>query len=190
MSDDKDEWLTDTMIEEYLKKLRKYLIEINREINGLEDPCIIFNRPDKIVKCDVFVRIFLSRNNHWICLVGQCQGKQDFYIYDSLERNEIDECLGNAIKKICPDKKKKKGYFSFKVFDIQMQKRQFCGYFSLAYATSICLGLSPENMIFDEERLRLHYLDIIFHNKPLSLFPYEFNNFKEKKKNKILYFKI
>ncbi len=52
-----------------------------------------------------------------------------------------------------------------------------CGYFSLANATALCYKLDPETMEFDENKIRQHYINIMFNNFPLTMF-----QFTQKKK--------
>ena len=47
-----------------------------------------------------------------------------------------------------------------------------CGYFSLANATALCYKLDPETMEFDENKIRQHYINIMFNNFPLTMFQF------------------
>jgi hypothetical protein len=48
-----------------------------------------------------------------------------------------------------------------------------CGYYALANATALLYGLNPGQLVYDENSLRNHYIQIVFFNKELSMFPYE-----------------
>ena len=53
-----------------------------------------------------------------------------------------------------------------------MQKANLCGYFSLANAMALCFGLDPEELIFAENAIRDHFINIMFYNQEMSMFPH------------------
>ena len=85
------------------------------------------------------------------------------------------------------------GFFENEKIIIEWKKNQMqsgvwqCGYFSLANAMAPCLDLKPEELIFDELVLRSHFIDIVFGNKELEMFPHIEINKNLKQKNKLFF---
>ena len=148
------EWLTDIEINAYLKLLRTQF----PDIKGLDDPVVSKNLNIDDGKED-YVQVVLSRNNHWICLKAKFD--REIFLYDSLDRTEVDDPLKVAIEKMYTP-----NGFIFIVFKrVQKQQKQLCGYFALAFATALCFQKNPEYMIFKEDLLIEHYINCIRENQ-------------------------
>jgi len=172
------DWLDDEDIFKFEKRLQaKY-----PHVNGLENPIIITHMPGSIIKANDFIRIVHCKR-HWICVKGH-EGVVE--IYDSLPRSKIDKFLGNILKKIISSNFLNEITFKAVIKNVQIQKGENCGFFALAFAYALCIGLDPEEMHFDEEKIRNHYFDIIFNNKEMNMFPY--TNCQRKKNNEFLNF--
>ena len=115
----------------------------------------------------------LSRENHWVLIAGglKIQG-EDLCIFDSKYRGSIENELGENVAKILLPTIKEKGFITFRVQRVTLQKRNFCGYFSLANLCALCFGLDPEALLFDEDEIRDHYIKIVYDNHDLTMFPY------------------
>ena len=172
------EWLTDTEINEFLKLLRKQF----PEVYGLEDPLIL--KHYDIVKYPEYIRILLSRKNHWICIAGGIvPDNEEIFVFDSMERTKIDKNLGKVILKMYDNKK----LLTFNIRNVQKQEQSLCGYFSLAFATALCYGKDPENLVFNPSNLIEHYIACITEKK-VKEFPHEIIQNINKKENKIIFF--
>lgn len=151
----------------FLEKLRVHF----PNINGLEDPILITHASDGIEKTSDFVRIMLANDyNHWVTVRGNAGVLE---IYDSLPRNQIDCILLKNISNVLPNNLKVNKSCKALIKNVQFQKDQNCGYFALAFATALCMGLDPEDIVFDEDKIREHFFEIIYHGKLFSMFPYQ-----------------
>lgn len=161
----KNEWLDDEDILSYLRLLKQFY----PKVNGLEDP-ILVSHSKRLQRTENFIRVMLAGENsdHWVCVRG-INGIIE--IYDSLPRRDIDPVLLKNILNVLPDELKSKGIGEAVVKSVQRQKGQYCGYFALAFASSLCQGLNPEKLIFEETEIREHYFASIFHRAPFPSTP-------------------
>ena len=159
------EWLSNNDLFNFMKivKVRFPLVK------GLEDPISCLNSPQALVKSLNFLRIIMSRSNHWVLISGQ---KDLIEIFDSKERNVIDEGLGEAIGKFVSPSIIKNRIIKFVSKKVQKQTRDYCGYYTLANLTAICFEIDPECIEYDEDELREHYIGITFDGYPFEMFPY------------------
>ena len=101
-----------------------------------------------------FLQVYHCRNNHWItastigCKIGIVN------IYDSLY-TDIDQLTKSKVEETFPDLK-----ITIMVLPVQKQFGvKDCGLFSLAFATYLAFGNSPESLSvhqFDPKKLREH----------------------------------
>ena len=180
------EWLTDTEISMFLEKLKGQF----PGINGLEDPILVKNQPYSLPKHEVFVRVVISRDNHWVCIVGgQFIEGEDVCLYDSLSRIAIDCVLGETLAATVVIRDFATSLM-VRLQRTQRQKENVCGFFALANATAICYGIDPEMIMFDEVEIREHYIGIVFDNKPFSMFPYTPRKKYSSKNHRLLEYEI
>ena len=105
---------------------------------------------------------------HWICTYYDTQ---NLYIYDSLNLKKLLEDHSRILKILHP--------YCFNQNTIQFPKVQQqtnsidCGVFSIAFATSIVLGIKPERVMYITSLMRLHLLNILV-NFNLYHFPCQF----------------
>ena len=52
---------------------------------------------------------------------------------------------------------------------VQRQKKNFCGFYSAAFATAICNHIDPEQLEFDEKSLPMHFLQCL-NEKKITMF--------------------
>ena len=127
------DWLTDTEIHAFQILLKKKF----PSLNGLEDPILFscLNNFPCYSNPNHFIRITLSRTNHWVCLAAGLLFKdEDICLFDSLKRKNIDIQLGEVVKKFFPQKEK----IIFRIQNNQKQRKDLCGHFALAFATALC----------------------------------------------------
>lgn len=140
-----------------------------------------YSNTDPIMKDTTFIRICNSDNNHWVCVAGGLEWAPtrknfiDVCLFDSLPRNLIDADLGEQMKEFlredCINKSKK--HILIQIRNISQQIKSYtCGYIALANAFALCIGLNPENIEFDEENLKNHYINIMHSNSEFKMFPY------------------
>lgn len=185
-------WLTDIEINAFLLKMKDYFNLIQIDFNGLNDPLLTtslrFHRRDNLRK-ESFVEVLNSGHNHWVTVAsGLPFDGQDVCLFDSMPRRNIDPQLGTTTSLLCDLSRLEKGFLIFRVQNIQTQKNQRCGYFALANAMALCNGLNPENLIFSENAIRDHFINIMFHNQPMSMFPYsERRVIRDMKRNHLIF---
>jgi hypothetical protein len=165
-------WLTDIDINNYLNKLKE---KFGKHF-GLEDPLIIANFIENIPKKRAFIRVVhCGENNHWVC-ISSSKGTKSITclatLYDSYHRMDITGELARVLAETI-DKKDTNQSSIVRWADTQLQTGKWqCGYFSLANATALCYKQDPETMVFDENQIRQHYINIMFNNFPLTMFPF------------------
>jgi hypothetical protein len=94
-------------------------------------------------------------------------------LLESSIRSKIDTDLGTVVANTIDPIVKTKGRIVFKVIKTQKQSSCVCGYFALANAATLCYGLDPETLVFDQKKLIEHFIQIVYEGKPLSMFPYK-----------------
>ncbi len=169
------EWLTDREIEAFLSKMRDYFYLNNITFRGLNDPVLLSGlRINNInMRNEHFVEVVNSGNNHWVTISAGSQfDEHDVCLFDSLPRHAIDSQLGTTASLLTIRSRLDKGYLMFKVQNVQSQKSDLCGYFALANAMALCVGLDPERLLYTENDIKNHYINIMFHNQNMSMFPY------------------
>ncbi len=188
-----DAWLTDIEIVAFLEKIKEYLEINNIEFQGLRDPTVLTAlRTDNInMRHENFVEVLFSNNNHWVCVAaGLNIANEDICLFDSMSRNVIDVQLGTTCSLLTALPRLEKGHLIFRNQNVTKQRRHFCGYFALANAMALCLGLDPERIIFEENQLRNHFINIIFKNQTMAMFPYRFKQRVNNSTNKLLIFEL
>ena len=162
----------------FLLKLNEYNLNNGIKVNGLTDPVILasLRTRDDCMRSDDFIEFVCSYNNHWVCVasgspmyptnVGIC-------LFDSMARTHIDTELGTTCSLITSCDRLKKGFLRFRMQKVQQQNASLCGYYALANAIALCLGLDPGMLEFTESDLREHFIEVVYHQKPMSMFPHK-----------------
>jgi len=163
------------------------------EFQGLRDPTVLTAlRINNInIRLENYVEVLNSNNNHWVCVsAGLNISNEDICLFDSMSRNVIDRQLGTTCSLITVLTRLEKGHLIFRNQKVSRQQGHFCGYFALANAMALCLGLDPESLIFDENQLQNHFINIVYHNQPMAMFPHRVKKRINKTHNKILIFEL
>ena len=177
-----NEWLSDININNFLVKLKEHF---GKE-HGLEDPLILTHCPsqEKFKRKD-FVRVIFCSSQHWVCFTSKNSKAHTFSLYDSCPSEILDELLVETIQKTVLTEAKDK---TIKIImrDCQEQGGIWqCGYYALANATALLYGLNPGQLVYDENSLRNHYIQIVYLNRQLSMFPHEVKNDSIQTKDKV-----
>ena len=106
-----------------------------------------------------FIQIINTGGSHWVCLstIGFPSGTATLY---------------NSIRSSCPNKVvlahasrmlfTKEQSITFVIPPVQEQiGPNDCGLFALAFATSLCQGMPPEEREYDQALMRRHYVDCL-----------------------------
>jgi hypothetical protein len=60
----------------------------------------------------------------------------------------------------------KKSSLVIQLMNVDRQKiQEDCGLLAMAYATSLCVGQAPVNVVYDQEKLRQHFMDSLMSGK-------------------------
>ena len=114
-----------------------------------------------------FIQLINTRGSHWVCLstIGCPSGTVKLY---------------NSIRSSCPNKVvlahasrmlfTKEQSITFVIPPVQEQVGpNDCCLFALAFATSLCQGMPPEERGYDQALMRRHYVDCL---KQLAIKPF------------------
>ena len=171
MLQSKVEWLDDTIITAAQYLLHKQF----PHVGGFQMPTL-GARFAMEPQAEEFVQILCIRNNHWICVSTVGCEPSIINVYDSLHG-----CIDTHTRKLVADlMQSQHKQIEVRYADVQWQSGpNDCGLFSLAFATSICFGVDPTTIAFEQRLLRSHLFDCIQSGK-LSMFPERTNTRRPK----------
>ena len=163
------EWVRmDTMI---LKVAEKELVLQNQELNDL-----VINYSQKLLHnqfvsinglhstlllptismggwVEDYIQIYHCRGNHWITLTTKRCEVGEVKVYDSLY-DVIDTATNDVVEKVFDSSR-----MIYTMTFVQKQEGfKDCGVFAIAFATSLAFGKNPEELQFDQEKLRSHLI--------------------------------
>ena len=157
------DWLTDNVI----NAAQKLLKQSYPHVGGLQ-----ITTRGEVLSFDIetaeFVQILNISGVHWITIstIGCSPG--DINIFDSLPTIDLPKRAKEQIAAIvCTPKRKIT--LHFQAAQIQVGGND-CGVFSIAFATSLCIGINPSSMSYHQDLLRKHLSDCLVAGK-ISPFP-------------------
>lgn len=160
------EWLTDKHINAANKLLSKQF----PKLNGFQDPCCLASpvHPYKSGCCD-FVQVVNFDNKHWACISNVLSSPGVVEVYDSIPFYSIgSSSLHMQVAKIVKTSEKS---FQLKHVDVQRQRGgSDCALFTIANATTLCLGGDPHITSYVQKDLRVHFSKCI-EAQHMSIFP-------------------
>ena len=149
-------WLEDEQIDHAQAMLAKQFTSIG----GLQLVCI--SEPQGCQRVgtpeNAFVQILNVNDNHWITMSNIGCPKDTAVIYDSLHHDISsydDQLLRQMAYMLMPRSR------HMTLFTADMEKQvgtSDCGLFAIAAATSLCLGLLPQNCKWKQEKMREHLI--------------------------------
>ena len=120
-------------------------------MRGLQDPILGQTLSFEVMR-EEFVQILHSGGNHWITI--SCP-PATVMIYDSL----YSKIPRHTKEQICALLNTKKAHINMVFVNVQSQNNAYdCGVFAIAFATALCEGKRPEELLFANEALRKHLL--------------------------------
>ena len=114
-----------------------------------------------------FVQVIYNGSHHWVAATNKNCRQGVFLVYDSL-RLLLNVDVKQQLAAMC--------HAPTPALEVQSMNvtRQAgsgdCGLLALAYATSVCLGQDPVNLVYDQENLRKHFLKCVNDDK-ITAFP-------------------
>ena len=149
-------WLEDEQIDHAQAMLAKQFTSIG----GLQPVCIFEPQGCQRVGTpeNAFVQILNVNDNHWITMSNIGCPKDTAVIYDSLHHdiNSYDDKLLRQMAYMLIPRSR-----HMTLFTADMEKHvgtSDCGLFATAAATSLCLGLLPQNCKWKQEKMREHLI--------------------------------
>jgi Ulp1 family protease len=107
-----------------------------------------------------FVQLINVAGNHWVCASNRLSPPGIVHVYDSLPSSSINSSsLHRQIAAIV-----KTEYTSFTVKHVDVQRQvgsSDCGLFAIVYATSLCSGLDPHTLKYDQSKMRSNFLSCV-----------------------------
>ena len=115
------------------------------------------------------VQLLFNGSNHWLT-ISNVHGQVT--LYDSMGAHEFPKKLIPHVTTLFS----KDGSFSSEEISLAqpgcLQEGVFdCGLFAIAIAELLCRGIDPQSVYFEQEEMRSHLFDCIFHFGLLSPFP-------------------
>ena len=152
------QWLSEQEIIFAMNLLKNQFPEVSGfERTDLGENCYFTKHVGK------FIQLINIDNLHWICVSSVINNNNEVYVYDSLKTGEYS----NHIKKLISSLSDK----TVKFANVQQQvESNDCGFFSLAFATSLCFGRDPETIFYTQSAMRQHLFDCFKMNR-ISEFP-------------------
>ena len=150
-----------------IQRAHDLLKEIDPGMKGLQAPAVGHcGQLYTVTGTEKFIQILHTGNQHWICVstVGSDNGIVD--LYDSLSNNTIEGKVFEQVKNLVGNHN-----FSLRIVQVQQQGNgSDCGVFSIAFATCLIFGKSPQTVKFNVQEMRRHLYQCLKNNE-LKLFP-------------------
>jgi hypothetical protein len=156
------EWLTDNVI----NAMQVLLREANPAVNGLQDTVLGETLAFEVMRGE-FVQVLHSGGNHWITVTNIGCPESSVKVYDSMYTQLPTQTKEQICTLLCSPQPTIDVVYA----SAQTQGSSFdCGGFALAYASTLCSGQSPEDLLFARECLRPHVLQCL-ENEVATPFP-------------------
>ena len=100
-----------------------------------------------------FIQLINVAGNHWVCASNRLSPPGIVHVYDSLPSSSINS--SSLHRQIAAIMKTEDASFTVKHVAVQRQVgNSDCGLFAIAYATSLCSGLDPHTLKYDQSEMR------------------------------------
>lgn len=156
----KGNWLTDKHID-----AANWLLKIQfPDAIGLYSPLLGQNMSFPVTH-DPCIQILHVVGNHWLTIASVLSSL--VHIYDSM----YDYVSDDAKMQIAAILHTHDPSVVFKIHKTQFQKgKSDCGVFAIAYATDLCFGNDPASCLYEQNKLRSHFMDCL-KSEHLTPFP-------------------
>ena len=138
-------WLDSAIIHSAQVLLQK----INPLIEGFQRPTLGPVRNFSVVSGE-FVQLLHTGQDHWVCISSVRCPPGTVKLFDSLYHDIISQEVEDQVKYLLADSFQKLEYAPCQ----QQTNGRDCGIFAIAFATSLVLGSTPQDMTFDIARAR------------------------------------
>ena len=127
------------------------LQKINPLIEGFQRPTLGPVQTFSVVSGE-FVQLLHTGQDHWVCISSVGCPPGTVKLFDSLYHDIISQEVEDQVKYLLADSFQKLQYAPCQ----QQTNGRDCGIFAIAFATSLVLGSTPQDMTFDIAKLRPH----------------------------------
>ena len=142
-------WLSDSIIDAAQKTLQEQF-GLPGFQSVLHGQCCNFN-----VEPDEFIQILHNGSNHWVTVSTIGTKHPEVFVYDNMYTKAPDR-LQQQIAALLHTKEEA---ITLKFTKVNVQSNSNdCGVFAIAFATALCHGTSPAQLLFDESKMRHHLL--------------------------------
>ena len=142
-------WLSDSIIDAAQKTLQEQF-GLPGFQSVLHGQCCNFN-----VEPDEFIQILHNGSNHWVTVSTIGTKHPEVFVYDSMYTKAPDR-LQQQIAALLHTKEEA---ITLKFTKVNVQSNSNdSGVFAIAFATALCHGTSPAQLLFDESKMRHHLL--------------------------------
>jgi len=156
-------WLTDAVID----AAQELIKERFPEIGGLQRTTLGQTLTYAVERGE-FVQILNVRGNHWITISSIGCAPNHLNIYDSLPHGDVSSRAKQQIAALLCTRA---NAITLNFPDVQIQQGlSDCGFFSIAYALTLCTGFDPAEVLYDQRQFRNHLLQCI-QNRYVTPFP-------------------
>ena len=115
-----------------------------------------------------FVQIIHVNGNHWLCVSNKFSPEGTVDVYDCSPGNGISPSFQHQVAVILNCQSSN---FTIRQVEVQRQiGNADCGLFFIAFAFSLCCGLDPHNIHFNQSSMRAHF-DLCVDNEKIDTFP-------------------
>ena len=107
-----------------------------------------------------FVQLINVAGNHWVCASNCLSPPGIVHVYNTQPSCSINSSSLHG--QIAAIMKTKNASFTVKHVDVQRQVGSSdCGLFAIAFATSLCSGLDPHTLKYDQSKMRSNFLSCV-----------------------------
>ena len=142
-------WLSDDIIDAAQATLHEQFGIPGFQVTQLGQYCGFNVEPGE------FVQILHNGKDHWVTISTIGTKHPEVFVYDSLYSTAPNE-LQQQIAALLHTQEKS---ITLKFAKVSMQTNgSDCGVYAIAFATALCLGKSPQKLLFDESKMRPHLI--------------------------------
>ena len=177
--DDKQIILSGEWLDDHIITTSMNLLKIQYPLITVQPPAVGISPAGFNICLSETIQIVYNGRNHW-ALISSLRGK--IRIYDSLNKAPTPSLMQQIRNLFSPDN-------STPAFEQIQCHKQYggsdCGLFAIAYAMEILHGSEPQNIVFDQSKMRSHLVSCL-ENNVISTFPkYEKTNLPTSYVNKV-----
>ena len=158
-------WLND----KHINAVNNLLQKQDPNVNGLQDPLLLYERQQWRSSCDNFVQIICVARQHFVCAsnINCPPGVVD--VYDSMPSYLVKSTT--LRKQLAAIVRIDKSAFQVRHIAVQcLLGTTDCSLFSIAFAQALCAGVDPHLQAFDQHKMREH-LHLCFEEGEILPFP-------------------